>query len=65
MINEKLIDEIKKVIGFNEVRSCNNCAKCSKFEENLNAPIVLTCNHAGAITFEVSQNDSCKEWEEF
>ena len=64
MINTKLIDEIKKAIGFNEKRSCDDCAKCSKFEENANAPIILTCNHAGAITFEVDADDYCKEWEE-
>ena len=55
---------IKAEIGFGTQLTCDNCANCSRYEKDANAPIELTCHYAGGIKFQVDEADSCQKWEE-
>ncbi|WP_150137946.1 hypothetical protein [Candidatus Enterovibrio escicola] len=57
-------ESIKIEIGFGAQLTCANCANCSRYEKDANAPVELTCNYAGGIKFQVDEADSCQKWEE-
>lgn len=59
-----LIDALKVNIEFGEKPRCKNCANCQRTETDSNAPYVYKCGYAGAVKFEVDEDDSCQKWEE-
>ena len=58
------VDEIKESIGFMAKQTCDNCANCSRYEKDANAPIIMTCNVNEKLGFEVDSDSFCRRWED-